>query len=183
MDEFVLAAKRVHSAAADGMDMKLCHGYLGSQILRPCNNRKWKYGGTWENRSRFAFEPAERISKESNDEDFIIGPTVCTWEGFPGGFGTDVPDSPKLDLGESKALPEGHEERGTSYFIQSAASSSTRISLTQADRHPPDFAKELKSFLRPETVLIGSNSSEFKDGGNGFCAMSPQNSNLLSFSA
>ena len=64
MDEFVLAAKITHNAGADGIDLKLCHGYLGSQILRPYNDRKWKYGGSWENRSRFAFELAERISRE-----------------------------------------------------------------------------------------------------------------------
>src|SRR5512139_2522911 len=35
MDDFVLAAKITYDSGADGIDMKLCHGYLGSQILRP----------------------------------------------------------------------------------------------------------------------------------------------------
>jgi 2,4-dienoyl-CoA reductase-like NADH-dependent reductase (Old Yellow Enzyme family) len=61
MDDFVLAAKITHDSGADGIDMKLCHGYLGSQILRPYNTRKWKYGGKWENRRQFAYDLYERI--------------------------------------------------------------------------------------------------------------------------
>jgi 2,4-dienoyl-CoA reductase-like NADH-dependent reductase (Old Yellow Enzyme family) len=45
MADFVLAAKITCDSGADGIDMKLCHGYLGSQILCPYNDRKWKYGG------------------------------------------------------------------------------------------------------------------------------------------
>jgi len=46
IDDFVLASKILHDIGADGVDIKLCHGYLGSSILRPYNDRKWKYGGT-----------------------------------------------------------------------------------------------------------------------------------------
>ena len=88
MDQFVLAARIAYDAGADGIDLKLCHGYLGSQILRPYNDRKWKYGGPWENRRRFAFDLYERISKEINDPNFLIGSKISAWEGFPGGFGT-----------------------------------------------------------------------------------------------
>ena len=56
MDDFVTAAKIAYNAGADGIDLKLCHGYFGSQMIRPYNNRKWKYGGSWENRTRFPYE-------------------------------------------------------------------------------------------------------------------------------
>jgi 2,4-dienoyl-CoA reductase-like NADH-dependent reductase (Old Yellow Enzyme family) len=59
--DFVLAAKIAYSSGADGIDMKLCHGYPGSQILRPYNMRKWKYGAAWENRRQFALDLYERI--------------------------------------------------------------------------------------------------------------------------
>jgi 2,4-dienoyl-CoA reductase-like NADH-dependent reductase (Old Yellow Enzyme family) len=78
MDDFVLAAKIAHEAGADGIDMKLCHGYLGSQILRPYNDRKWKYGGSWENRRQFAFDLYERIQNEVNDKNFLIGSKIST---------------------------------------------------------------------------------------------------------
>lgn len=53
IDQFVLSAKIARDCGADGIDFKNCHGYLDSQILRPYNDRKWKYGGPWENRTRF----------------------------------------------------------------------------------------------------------------------------------
>jgi 2,4-dienoyl-CoA reductase-like NADH-dependent reductase (Old Yellow Enzyme family) len=190
MDSFVIAAKIAHNAGADGIDMKLCHGYFGSQILRPYNDRKWKYGGSWENRSRFAFDLYERIQKEVNDKNFLIGSKISAWEGFPGGFGTDGPDSPVIDLTEPISLLKGLEERGAQYFIQSAGSPSITISLTQVDKHIPYyaylhqfFAKEFRKNLRDETVLIGSNFSVFRNGKNHLCAVEPEKSSLLQYGA
>lgn len=190
VDSFVMAAKITHDAGADGIDMKLCHGYLGTQILRPYNSRSWKYGGSWENRSRFAYDLYERIQREVNDKNFLIGSKISAWEGFPGGFGTEGPDSPIIDLTEPKALLKGLEERGAQYFIQSAGSPSITISLTQVDKQHPYFgylhqffAKELKQGLKPETVLIGSNFSVFRDGRNSLCAVDPAKSSLLQYGA
>ncbi len=98
MDDFVLAAKITYDSGADGIDMKFCHGYLGSQILRPYNTRQWKYGGKWENRRQFAFDLYERIQKAVPDKNFLIGSKISVWEGFPGGFGTAGPDTPVIDL-------------------------------------------------------------------------------------
>lgn len=190
VDDFVEAAKMVHSIGADGIDMKLCHGYLGSQILRPYNDRKWKYGGAWENRRQFAFDLYERIQKEVNDKNFLIGSKISAWEGFPGGFGTAGPDTPVIDLTEPINLMKGLEERGAQYFVQSAGSPSITVSLTQADKNAPYFAylhmwfaKVFKENLRPETVIIGSNYSPFRDGKNKLCAVTPEDSSLLNFGA
>ena len=190
MDDFVLAAKIAHEAGADGIDMKLCHGYLGSQVLRPFNDRKWKYGGSWENRRQFAFDLYERIQKEINDKNFLIGSKISVWEGFPGGFGTDGLDSPVIDLTEPIDLIKGLEERGAQYFIQSAGSPSITCSLTQADKSSPYFAylhmtfsKAFRDNLKPETVVIGSNYSVFRNGKNGLSAVTPEESSLLSFGA
>ena len=69
IEQFVLAAKIAHDSGADGIDFKNCHGYLDSQLLRPYNDRKWKYGGPWENRTRFTYAIYERIAKELNDKN------------------------------------------------------------------------------------------------------------------
>ena len=190
IDDFVLAAQIAHDAGADGVDLKLCHGYFGSQILRPYNDRNWKYGGSWDNRSRFAFELVERIKKAVNDDNFLIGSKISVWEGFPGGFGTDAPDSPVIDLTEPISLVQGLEARGASFFIQSAGSPSITLSLTQATKDAPYFAylhqyfaKELKKNLKPETVMIGSNFSPFRNGKNGLCAVEESKSGLLPYGA
>jgi len=190
VDDFVLAAQIAHDVGADGIDMKLCHGYLGSQILRPFNTRKWKYGGSWENRRQFAFDLYERISKAINDPDFIIGSKISAWEGFPGGCGSEGPDSPILDLTEPLDLIKGLEERGAQYIIQSAGSPSITISLTQAEkRHPyiaylhPTFQKAFNEVLKPETVLIGSNYSVWQNGNKQLQMVDPQDNTMFKVGA
>lgn len=190
MDDFVLAARMTYDVGADGIDMKFCHGYLGSQILRPYNTRKWKYGGPWENRRQFAFDLYERIRKVIPDENFLIGSKISVWEGFPGGFGTAGPDTPVIDLSEPIDLVRGLEERGAQYFIQSAGSPSITISLTQADKDHPYFAylhqyfaKVLKENLQPHTVVIGSNYSVFGKGKSKLQAVSSEDSALLAYGA
>ena len=190
MDDFVLAAKITYDSGADGIDMKFCHGYLGSQILRPYNTRKWKYGGKWENRRQFAFDLYERIQKAVPDKNFLIGSKISVWEGFPGGFGTAGPDTPVIDLTEPIDLVKGLEERGAQYFVQSAGSPSITISLTQADKDHPYFAylhqyfaKVFRDNLKKETVVIGSNYSVFGKGRSKLAAVSHKDSALLAFGA
>ena len=81
LDQFVLATKIAHDCGADGVDFKLCHGYFGSQLLRPFNDRKWKYGGSWGNRTRFAYEYYERVAREINDPRFIVGSKISVLGG------------------------------------------------------------------------------------------------------
>lgn len=176
MKKYETAAKIAYESGADGLDLKYCHGYLGSQILRPYNDRKWKYGGPWENRRQYAFDLVERVQKAVNyDENFIIGAKVSAWEGFPGGQGTVSADSPIMDLTETFDLIKGIEERGAKYILQSAGSPSITLSLSQPDRRIPDYAyldfyfqKEIKKIVKPETVVIGSGYSVFREGKNLF---------------
>ena len=111
LEQFVLAAKMAHNCGADGIDFKLCHGYFGCQLLRPYNDRKWKYGGSWANRTRFVYEAYERIDREINDPNFIVGSKISVWEGIPGGMGTAAADSPVIDLTEITDLLKGLEAR------------------------------------------------------------------------
>lgn len=186
IDRFVLAAEVAYDSGADGIDIKLCHGYLGAQFLRPYNDRKWKYGGSWENRTRFAYEIYERTRKRINDPNFILGSKISAWEGFPGGFGTAGPDTPVLDLTEPIDLVKGLEDRGASYILQSAGSPSVTLALTQPDRRIPDYAylhmsfqKRIKEAVKPETIVIGSAYSVFRNGKNKFLAVNRDESSLV----
>jgi 2,4-dienoyl-CoA reductase-like NADH-dependent reductase (Old Yellow Enzyme family) len=171
IEEFVLASKIAHDAGADGVDMKLCHGYLGNQILRPYNDRCWKYGGSWENRARFAYELYERIDKAVGDPNFIIGSKVSLWEGFPGGFGSAGPHSPVMDLTEPIDLIKGLEQRGASYFVETIGNPTLTISYVEADRDHTYmtfmhsyFAHVLRKTCKPSTVVVGSHFAPFRDG-------------------
>lgn len=184
--QFVLSAKIAHDCGADGIDFKNCHGYLDSQLLRPYNDRKWKYGGPFENRTRFTYTIYERIAKEINDPRFLVGSKVSIWEGFPGGQGTAGPDSPVMDIRESIELVKGMQARGAKFIIVSAGSPSITLALSQPDRRVPDdcylhftFQKAVRDALKPETVVIGSAYSVLNDGHNQLQARRQEENTLL----
>jgi 2,4-dienoyl-CoA reductase-like NADH-dependent reductase (Old Yellow Enzyme family) len=190
IDQFVLASKITQACGADGIDMKFCHGYLGSQILRPYNDRDWKYGGPWEKRSRFAYDLYERIQKEVNDRNFLIGSKVSLWEGFPGGFGSAGPDSPVMDMTEPLDFLKGLEERGAQYFVETIGNVHSSISLVEADKDHPYlsylhiyFADLMRKHLKPETVVVGSHFSSFRGGKNKLLALSPEKSSTFAMGA
>jgi len=186
LDQFVLAAKMAHDCGAHGIDFKLCHGYFCSQLLRPYNDRRWKYGGSWGNRTRFVYEAYERIAQQVNDPNFIVGSKISVWEGIPGGMGTAGPDSPIIDLTEILDLVKGLEARGAKYIVESAGNPCITLALTQPDRKIPDYAylhfwfqKSLRQVLKPETVLIGSAYSIFRNGKNAFRGVRPEEASLV----
>jgi len=188
LDQFVLGAKIAHECGADGVDIKICHGYLGTQLLRPYNDRKWKYGGSFENRTRFVFEGYERVKKEIDDPGFIIGSKISFWEGFPGGFGSAGPDTAVMDNTEPIALVKGLEERGADYIIVSAGCPSITLALSQPDRRIPDqvylhhtFQKTVSDNVSPETVVIGSAYSIFRDGDNNLQPKVPREKKSLTY--
>ncbi len=190
MDQFVEASKIAQAAGADGIDLKFCHGYLGSQILRPYNDRKWKYGGPWENRSRFAYDLMERIQRGVNDKNFLLGSKLSVWEGFPGGCGSAGPDSPLMDLTESIDLVKGLEERGATYFVESLGNVHASMNFMEAVQDEPYlsylhfyFANVLKQNLKPETVVIGSSFSPFRGGKNKLLAVEPEKSSMFAMGA
>lgn len=190
MDQFVEASKICRDVGADGIDLKFCHGYLGSQILRPYNDRDWKYGGPWEKRRRFAYDLMERIRAAVPEKEFLIGSKMSMWEGFPGGCGTAGPDSPLMDLTESIDLIQGLEERGASYFVESLGNVHAAMHYMEADRDEAElsylhiyFADVMKKALKPETVVIGSGFSPFRGKKNTLLCIEPEKSQLLAMGA
>ncbi|PZN96162.1 MAG: alkene reductase [Hyphomicrobiales bacterium] len=62
--EFVTAAENAKAAGFDGVELHGAHGYLIDQFLRDdSNTRSDAYGGSIENRVRFALEVVEAVSK------------------------------------------------------------------------------------------------------------------------
>lgn len=186
--QFVTSARIAHDAGFDGVELKFCHGYLGAQILRPYNNRNWKYGGPKENRFRFGYEIYERVMKAVNDPGFILGSKVTIYEGIPGGQGTAGPDTPVMDISESLEFIKGIEARGAKFILQTAGGPSANTVLNQPPQDTPDeaymhfyFAHEVKKVVRPETVVVGSAYSVFNDGHHNFRYVDPEESSLLAW--
>lgn len=63
ISEYVSAAKNAIAAGFDGIELHAANGYLIEQFLNPnVNNRTDVYGGSVENRARFAIEVAQQVA-------------------------------------------------------------------------------------------------------------------------
>jgi 2,4-dienoyl-CoA reductase (NADPH2) len=105
-DDFVRTAELAVRAGFDGVDMKAVHGYLTAELLG-AHRREGKYGGSYENRTRFLRETSQGMM-ESLPAGSVVTTRMTVLEPcpYPYGWGvTLVPgDTWELDLTEPKRL-------------------------------------------------------------------------------
>ena len=80
VDDFVAAAVRARDIGFDFVDIKHCHGYLGHEFLSAVT-RPGRYGGTFENRTRFLREVVQGIRARAPDLE--IGVRVSVFDSVP----------------------------------------------------------------------------------------------------
>ncbi len=105
-DEFIKAGKLAAEAGYDGVDMKAVHGYLIAELLGS-RTRKGKYGGSYENRTRFLKETAARMMEELPPGCFVTTrASVLEPTPYPYGWGVAALESDTwmVDLEEPKRL-------------------------------------------------------------------------------
>ena len=110
-DDYVTAAKLAAKCGFDGVDVKSCHGYLLNELLG-ARTREGKYGGSFENRTRFFRETVARIRDEVPSVFVTSRFNVYDAVKYPWGFGADENDYKKWDLTESKRLVAALRELG-----------------------------------------------------------------------
>ncbi len=111
-DAYVEAARIACEAGFDAVDIKSCHGYLINE-LHACYNRPGKYGGSFENRTRFMLEVVDRIRGELGDKIRIVTRMgIYDAIPYPYGWGVDKKDYTKPDLTEPKRLIGLLRQRG-----------------------------------------------------------------------
>jgi 2,4-dienoyl-CoA reductase-like NADH-dependent reductase (Old Yellow Enzyme family) len=111
-EAFISAARLAAEAGFDGVDIKACHGYLVSELLAAHTRPDSKYGGPFENRSRFLVETVRTI--RTLLPEMIVTSRLSAYDAvpFPHGFGVDKDDCQKEDLDEPKALIQKLAEIG-----------------------------------------------------------------------
>lgn len=134
---------------------------------------------------QFAIDLYDRVRETISDENFILGSKISLYEGFPGGCGTLNADSATMDLTESIDLIKHLEAHGASYILQSAGSLSITLDLAHPDKLTPDYAyihfyfqKVCRDNLKPETAVIGSGYSIYRDGIKAFQAVKSEKNTL-----
>jgi NADPH2 dehydrogenase len=87
IDDFIVAARLASKAGFDFVDLKHCHGYLGHEFLSAVE-RGGRYGGSFENRTRFLRELVEGIRAETPGLDIGVRLSAFDWAPFkPGADG------------------------------------------------------------------------------------------------
>jgi 2,4-dienoyl-CoA reductase-like NADH-dependent reductase (Old Yellow Enzyme family) len=125
VDRFSAAARRMMRLGWDGVEVTSYGGHLIEQFFDPhVNNRTDRYGGSLENRVRFAREIFQSI-REATAPDFILGLRMTADQGLPSG-GMTVADIEKvaeaLTAGGSVDLLSvgngtGYTDRSTAAFV------------------------------------------------------------------
>lgn len=102
---FAAAAARVRRGGLDGVELHAGHGNLIQQFLSPHTNRRTDhYGGTRQNRLRFARDVACAVRKAVGS-DFVVGLRLTAEEDWPDGLrlpqtafmATDLVEAAQLD--------------------------------------------------------------------------------------
>ncbi|MBE6905212.1 MAG: NADH:flavin oxidoreductase [Ruminococcaceae bacterium] len=119
-EKYVQSALLAKEAGFDGVDIKSCHRYLLSELLAS-HTREGKYGGSFENRTRFLRETVRAVRKAVG-EDFIIACRFNVFDAhpYPYGFGVDKEDLWKVDFTEPMQLVKMLVEEGVDLLSNSA---------------------------------------------------------------
>jgi 2,4-dienoyl-CoA reductase-like NADH-dependent reductase (Old Yellow Enzyme family) len=164
--DFVTAAVRAQQAGFDFVDVKHCHGYLGHEFLTAVD-RPGRYGGSWENRTRFLREIVAGIRRDApglgigvrlslfDQLPFQKGPdgtgVPTPWSGpYPYAFGADHQDPSRIDWTEPRAFFRLLGELGIRLVCLTAASPYYNPHLQRPAATPPS-----DGYLPPEDPLVG----------------------------
>jgi 2,4-dienoyl-CoA reductase-like NADH-dependent reductase (Old Yellow Enzyme family) len=124
VERFAESASRLHRLGWDGVEVTSFGGHLIEQFFDPAiNTRDDEYGGSLENRVRFAREVLAAVRAATSD-DFILGFRVTADQQLPGGMTqqdlrdvvTALTADGVVDL-LSVSAGTGATERSTSFFV------------------------------------------------------------------
>ena len=165
-DRYVEAARLVHQAGFDFVDIKQCHRYLLNELLA-ARTRPGKFGGSLANRTRFILELAGRIRDAC--PDLLIATRLNVFDGIPytkgeNGVGVPCPFTPPVssvwgtdadrpavpDLAEPLALIGMLRDLGVGLVNISLGNPYASPHLLRPFEYPPPDGYET-----PEHPLIG----------------------------
>ena len=147
IEEYVHSAKSALAAGFDGIELHAANGYLLEQFIRPnTNQRKDRYGGSIENRSRFVLEIADALIKAVGKDK--VGIRIS-----PFGVFNDMPVYPEMES-DYTYLARQLNERGLLYIHL----------VDHSSMGGPAIPESIKAMLRSMSncALILSGGYDFK---------------------
>ena len=102
-DAYVRSAAMARQVGFDGVDIKACHGYLANELLAS-HSRAGRYGGNFENRTRFLRETIARVRAAVADMEVTTRMSGSDAIDYPFGWGVDRANCARPDLVEPLEL-------------------------------------------------------------------------------
>ena len=162
VDDFGNAAKLARKAGFAFVDVKQCHGYFGHELLSAVD-RPGRYGGSFENRTRFIREVVGAIRAEAPGLDigtrisifdflpFRKDGTPAAWDGdYPYAFGGDRATGLAPDLDEPSRLLHLLKSLDVDFICTTAGTPYTNPHLVRPAAFPPS-----DGYPPPEDPLAG----------------------------
>ena len=144
IERFAQAAKRAERAGFDFLELHAAHGYLIFQFLSPLSNQRTdRWGGSLENRMRFAVEIAKAVRKAV--PDLMLGARLSVKDWVDGGF--DVADAIEV----AKAL----KDLGVAYICCSSGGNSPLQKLPTGPGYQVHLAEAVRKGAGIPTRAVG----------------------------
>lgn len=142
---YINAAKLAKKAGFDAVDVKSCHRYLLSELLG-ARTREGKFGGSYENRTRFLKEVIDLINEEVGI-DIAVRLNISDLIHYPISWGTN--EKNEIDLSEPFKLIDELKNKNVKLINITAGSPYINAHVNRpADGEP-------KKCTPPEHPLIG----------------------------
>ncbi|AMY00189.1 NADH:flavin oxidoreductase/NADH oxidase [Mesorhizobium ciceri] len=144
IERFAEAARRAERAGFDFLELHAAHGYLIFQFLSPLSNQRTdRWGGSLENRMRFAVEITKAVRKAV--PKLMLGARLSVKDWVDGGF--DVADAIEV----AKAL----KDEGVAYLCCSSGGNSPLQKLPTGPGYQVHLAEAVRKGADIPTRAVG----------------------------
>jgi 2,4-dienoyl-CoA reductase (NADPH2) len=174
-DRYVEAVRLTRACGFEGVDIKSCHRYLISELLA-AHTRPGRYGGSFENRTRFLLDVVRRVRAEAPEIDITLRLNVYDGHPYPWGWGVDQRDAKVPDSSEPLRLIGLLQELGVQAINVTAGNpyyaphinrplDTNVVGGSLPDEHPLEGVARLIHLARrvkqtyPDLVVIGTGYS------------------------
>jgi 2,4-dienoyl-CoA reductase-like NADH-dependent reductase (Old Yellow Enzyme family) len=145
IEEFKNAAKRSINAGFEVIELHMAHGYLIHEFLSPISNqRKDEYGGSLENRCRFAVQIAKSV-RETIPESLPLFARISSTDWVEGGW----------DIEQSIYLVKLLKETGVDLIDCSSGGNVHSVKIPAGPDYQVPFAEKIKKETDILTAAVG----------------------------
>ncbi len=143
--DFVAAARRALAAGVEWVELHFAHGYLAHQFLSPLSNRRTdRYGGSFENRTRFVLETTRAVRAVWPENLPLTARLSCT-DWVEGGWTVE----------ESIALAKKLKSEGVDLIDCSSGGSSNVAKIPVGAGYQVAFAERIRHEANIPTAAVG----------------------------